>query len=174
MNWSHKGKDRSALIAYICALTMSMLGLQACMEVQSGVTRGALPPIAFVAIHAIYDSVPISPATKYFYRYQSGSRDDDKSVTVDWRFANLSYSGVNPIEAWYYAGSSTTHFGNGAEGMTIVPPLFIVGLAKDDADMIRLHFQAMESFDPGLQPNGPGSRLTHYVRKSVKDDVHPK
>lgn len=120
----------------------------------------------FEAVPAYHDSIPVYPSTKYFYRYNFYNRD--WKITPEWALGNLTHLGIEVAEAWYYPGSSHTNLGNGAIGKTIVPPVFIVGLAKDNPEILEHHYEQMNRFDPLMQPNGPGSRLNHYVSRRNK------
>ena len=119
----------------------------------------------FVSVLPPDDSIPVYPSTRYFYRYVLA--DEQQPFTPDWALGNLTHLGIKVDEAWYYPGASHTDFGNGAFGATIVRPIFIVGLAVEDRAIMQHNYEPVNNFDPLMRPNGPHSRLTHYVSRRL-------
>ncbi|MBI5474973.1 MAG: hypothetical protein HY961_21740 [Ignavibacteriae bacterium] len=81
---------------------------------------------------------------------------------------NLTHLRIKVDEAWYYPGASNRYFGNGAFSKTIVYPIFIVGLAVDYPAIMQYNYEPIENFDPLMRPNGPDSRLTHYISRRLQ------
>src|SRR5438045_410384 len=92
----------------------------------------------FRIVPASRDSILVSPLTKHFYRYVFTG--DEWTMTPEWALGNLTHLRIEVVEAWYYPGSSHTNFGNDAWGATIIRPLFVVGLAEDDSEILIHHY----------------------------------
>ncbi len=123
--------------------------------------------VEFVIVPYSADTVAILPNTKYFYRYDFGG-SERWYITPQWVFSNLGHFGIKVTEAWYHASSNHTGGENGGPvGWTMVPPFLVVGLASDDVEILRHHFERLNSFNPDTRSKSLVRRLTHYVPKEA-------
>ena len=149
---------------FVVTLGLSLL-VPGCVSSQHPFGGGYSREQQFVSVLPLNDSIPVFPSTRYFYRYVLPG--EQQPFAPDWALGNLTHLGIKVDEAWYYPGASHTDFGHGAFGATIVRPIFIVGLAVEDRAIMQHNYEPIDNFDPLMRPNGPHSRLVHYVSRRL-------
>ncbi len=158
-------------LLYSILIVLFSLTLQACAHTSVHSTAqdhndSELPE--FVVVPAASDTMPVSPTTNYFYRYVFEDIQQ-WDMTPEWGLANLSHLGINVVEAWYHGSSNHTGGDNGGPiGWTMVAPSFVVGLARDNPEILRHHFEQANKDDLIALLKSSRIRMIHYVQKIYK------
>ncbi len=110
------------------------------------------------------DVPPALPTTKYFYRYRFIGPGEDWDRKPEWILANLEHAGINVSEAWYSPRQGSTS-GSNVYAPPPAPPMFVVGVPKEDGTLTDHQFDPAPDFSPA-QAATTGMR--HYVRQEKK------
>ncbi len=78
---------------------------------------------------------------------------------------NLNHLGIHVTEVWYFHWATERFISEQAVTHTLVAPILVVGLDRENDSILNHRFVHLQTFDPLAHPNGPYSRFTHYVLK---------